>query len=62
MEEANAYKAQAEGKAALVTAWAAWEPFLTRLVTVAGFVILVLLGVDAEPLKPVLDLVSNLMK
>ncbi|KAB2329427.1 hypothetical protein [Bacillus mesophilum] len=58
-KEANAYKVQAEGKAALV---AAWVPFLTRLVTVAGLVVLALLGMDAGPLKPVLDLVTSFMQ
>jgi hypothetical protein len=62
LEEANAYKVQAEGKAALVSAWAAWVPFLTRLVTVAGVVALASLGVDAGPLKPLVELVSTLMK
>lgn len=62
LEEANAYKVQAEGKAALVSAWATWIPFLKWLVTIAVIGTLALLGVDAGPLKPLVDLASQLIK
>ena len=59
LKDANAYKVQQEGKAALVTAW---MPLLTRLVTVVGVITLAWMGVDAGHLKPIAELFSVVTK
>jgi hypothetical protein len=59
MKEAEAYKALAEGKAAIVTAW---MPLLL-LVAGAGITILILcVGDDLTILRPVVEIVSALLK
>lgn len=55
LKEASAYKAQAEGKAALVTAW------MPLILLVAGSCIIalcLLLGLDTSKIKPLADLIS----
>jgi hypothetical protein len=59
MKEAEAYKALAEGKAAIVTAW---MPLLL-LVAGAGITILILcVGDDLTILRPVVEIVTALLK